>query len=173
MSFDMMIHNHETYGQIRYFLSDRCTNVDKIREFNHLVQNKIQADEIIMFDSVLMEMSEIEENEVQIFIREHGHKNRQILAIVVRPAIELDWEMSQKGEFEFCGYDLVDMMSCISVITDCDTQFACIKYDKLNSYGLISSYREAVNTQLDLNEMYSEHSHAYCEIVEIWRRLLV
>lgn len=35
----------------------------------------------------------------------------------------------------------------------------------------IETYRQAVHTQLELNDQYPEESHAYCEIVEIWRRL--
>ena len=41
----------------------------------------------------------------------------------------------------------------------------------LNQYGLFSKYRQAVMVQLDLAEQFWEESHAYCEIVEIWRML--
>lgn len=41
----------------------------------------------------------------------------------------------------------------------------------LNVYGLIPNYRKAVMTQLDLAENYLEESHAYCEIIEIWRMI--
>ncbi len=41
----------------------------------------------------------------------------------------------------------------------------------LNRYGLISTYRDAVATQLNLYDEDSNEPHAYCEIVEIWRRL--
>ena len=91
---------------------------------------------------------------------------------LVRPEIEPNYILEQEKQFEFCGYDLVDISCCISVITNCGAEFDSIDYTALNRYGLISSYREAVNTQLDLNERYPEDSHSYCEIVEIWRRLL-
>ena len=37
--------------------------------------------------------------------------------------------------------------------------------------GLLTSYKEAVLAQLALYEEYPEESHAYCEIVEIWRMI--
>ncbi len=54
---------------------------------------------------------------------------------------------------------------------DCGAEFESIKYENLNQYRLLSTYREAVNTQLDLNEEAPEEPHVCCEIIEIWRLL--
>lgn len=99
-----------------------------------------------------------------------SEKDEQILAVIVRPEIEPDDMLEKDGQFEFCGYDLTEFLTCTSAITNCGAMFEdAIKYDRLNHYGLISSYREAVTAQLDLYEKYPEESHAYCEIIEIWR----
>ena len=61
-------------------------------------------------------------------------------------------------------------MSNISSITNCGARFGrAIPYQRLNQVGLLTSYKEAVLAQLALYEEYPEESHAYCEIVEIWR----
>lgn len=151
-------------GLVRYFQSDRCINNINLKEFN---QGKIKAGELVTFDCGLMELKEIEESEINLL-----KKGNQLLAIIVRPEVEPNYRLEQAQKFEFCGYDLVDISVCISAITNCGAEFNSIDYTALNQYGLISSYREAVNTQLDLREEYPEDSHAYCEIVEIWRQLI-
>lgn len=153
-----------TFGLVRYFRSDRCINTVALQEFN---RGKIKADELVTFDCGLMELTEIGGPKLELLPEEH-----QFLAVIVRPEIEPNYLLEQRGQFEFCGYDLVDFPVCISAITNCGAEFDdVINYTGLNQYGLISSYREAVNTQLNLNEKYPEDSHAYCEIVEIWRWL--
>lgn len=151
-----------SYGMIRYFYSDRCLNDENLKEFN---QWKITANELVTFDSGLMEMEEIEKPEAVDIERD-----KQILAVIIRPEIEMNDRLEVVG-FEFCGYDLVDTFCYISAITNCGAGFEnAIDYAALNRYGLIPSYRQAVNMQLDLDDKY-EDSHAHCEIVEIWRKL--
>ena len=161
MSITTIKKDYMSLGVVRYFQSDRCINHANLRKFN---QGKIKADELVTFDCGLMELREIEESEINL-----PPKGEQLLAVIVRPEIEPDYRLEQGQRFEFCGYDLVEISTCISAITNCGAKFDSIDYAALNPYGLISSYREAVNTQLDLHEKYPEESHAYCEIVEIWR----
>lgn len=82
-----------------------------------------------------MELKEIEKSEIDL-----PQKGNQILAIIVRPEIEPNYKLEQGQQFEFCGYDLVDISNCISVITNCGAGFDSIDYTSLNQYGLISSY---------------------------------
>lgn len=162
MSIITIKEDYSSYGAIRYFESDRCFNKDSIRNFN---KEMIVADELVTFDCGLMEMREITKDEVKEPDKEH-----QILGVIIRPEIESNYYMGKEEYFEFCGYDLVELQTCISAITNCGAGFEkAIIYEKLNKYGLISSYREAVFTQLNLNEEYPDESHAYCEIIEVWR----
>jgi hypothetical protein len=164
MSIITIREDGSSYGMIRYFESDRCFNDQALRKFN---KDKILADELVTFDCGLMEMKEIEKSEVQ-----EPDKETQILAVIIRPEIELNFILEREKYFEFCGYDLVELPCCISAITNCGAVFGkAVMYDRLNEYGLISSYREAVLTQLSLNEKYPDESHAYCELIEIWRHI--
>lgn len=164
MSVTTIKENSISFGLIRYFQSDRCINNMNLRKFN---RGKIKANELVTFDCGLMELKEIEHPETNL-----PKKDNQLLAIIVRPEIEPNYILEEKQQFEFCGYDLVDITACISSITNCGAMFEdVIDYAALNQYGLIPSYRQAVNTQLDMNEKYPEDSHAYCEIIEIWRWL--
>jgi len=153
-----------SYGIIRYFESDRCFNDERIQNFN---RGMIKAHELVTFDCGLMEMKEITKEKI-----ETHDKEVQILAIIVRPEIEPDYYLEREGKFDFCGYDLVELQTCISAITNCGASFKkAIAYEKLNKYGLISTYREAVLTQCNLNENYPDENHAYCELIEIWRHV--
>lgn len=147
---------------IRYFESDRCFNDQEIRSFN---REMIPADELVTFDCGLMELKEIIKDEIKEPV-----KGTQILAVIIRPEIEVNDSLERNICFEFCGYDLVELSCCISAITNCGAGFGkAIVYERLNQYGLISSYKEAVFTQIRLNEEYPEESHADCELIEIWR----
>lgn len=162
MSITEIYRSYEMYGRIRYFLCDRCWNSEGLRGFN---KNKISAPELVTFDCGLMEMYEIENEQVSA----KRTDSRQVLAVIIRPGIEPNNRLSG-GPFVFCGYDLIEETTTISAITNCGAGFEeAICYETLNGYGLISTYREAVNTQLSLYEKYPDENHACCEIVEIWR----
>ncbi len=153
----------DIFGVVRYFQSDRCMNNKNLQKFN---RGKIKAKELVTFDCGLMELKEVEGTGIELL-----QKNEQLLAVIVRPEIEPSVKLGQEDRFEFCGYDLVDVFSSISAITNCGAEFDSIDYAALNKYGLLPSYRAAVTAQLERNEKYPEHPHTYCEIVEIWRCL--
>ena len=152
------------YGQIRYFIANRCFNDENLKKFN---KYKLRQVEFVTFDCALLEMKEISVDETL----EIASDNQQILAIIMRTDTNPNEGLLHKG-FDFCGYDLVEEFSNISAILNCAAGFEkSIDYSKLNEFGLISAYRDAVNTQLSLQDEYSDESHAYCEIIEIWRKL--
>ncbi len=163
MAIEKMNSDNSRFGSVRYFYSDRFFCDDGYNEF---IQGKIKARELVTFDCCLMNMKEAERPELSQL-----KQDKQIMAIIVRPEIEPNYILEDDHTFEFCGYDLVEIQTTISAITDCGAEFKSIKYEHLNKYGLISTYREAVNAQLDLNEEDPEDPHAYCEIIEIWRLL--
>ncbi|MFA9466206.1 MAG: hypothetical protein ACERKN_18220 [Velocimicrobium sp.] len=157
--------NCEMYGKIRSFKANRCINNEDIRAFN---QNRINAAEIVSFDSGLLELEEIKEYNGE-------DVTEQILLIIVRPDVEkVDENLVYDIEtFEFCGYDLVEMQTCISAITNMGAVFEhVIDYKNLNEFGLMSKYLDAVTTQIKLRDNYPYEDHAYCEIVEVWRKLV-
>lgn len=157
---------NEMYGHTRFFKADRCINNESIRLFN---QNKINANEIVSFDCGLFELEEIRDYH-------NEYVTDQILLIMVRPDSErIDkYTVPDIETFEFCGYDLVEMSTYISAITNCGAEFDnIIDYGKLSEFGLIPDYLEAVQTQILLRDNYPDENHAHCEVVEVWRKLLV
>lgn len=160
--------NEPGYGIPRFFLADRCFNSQSMREFN---RGLITADELVTVDCALIEMTEIEREQAEEAAAslDSGH---QIMAIVIRPAMDIDWYMENRTDFVFCGYDLVELPCTISAITNCGAGFElAIDYGSLNRFGLIDTYRQTVLTQLELAEKYPDESHAWCEIVEVWRKV--
>ena len=157
--------NTYNYGIIRYFKGKRLYNEKALYEFN---KGKIKAEELVTFDTSLMELVEISKEEIEAA----KVKEEQILALIVRPEIEPSYMLKQTDRFEFCGYDLVDHTTGTSAIMNMGGYWGDLfDWGLLNKYGLFSKYRQAVNVQLDLLEQFPEESHSYCEIVEIWRML--
>lgn len=164
MSITTILDECVSYGIIRYFKSDRCLNNYNLQKYNKW---KISANEIVTFDCGLMDMSEIYKDSIE---NEITKEILQVLAIIIRPEIEKSYLLDNDKRFDFCGYDLVELTSYTSAITNCGAGFEkVIKYENLNNFGLFSSFRDAVFTQLKLNEEYPEDSHAFCDIIEIWR----
>ena len=152
-----------TNAEPRYFGADRFFTDAKFRELTKL---KIFCNEIISFDCCLFEMYEIESLDSPL----HSD-TQQIIAVIFRPETEPAEYLEYKG-FTFCGYDLVDVSTSISAVTDCGAAFAVIPYEKLNAYGLLPTYKDAVLTQLALVEEYPDEPHSHCVICEIWRKLV-
>ncbi|MBO5111637.1 MAG: hypothetical protein J6D21_13095 [Clostridia bacterium] len=150
------------YGKIHYFKSTRCFNTEEIKRYN---QYKITCSEIVSFDCLNFEMSEIDDPQVAI------QPTEQIIACITRPSETPCTSLETKG-FTFCGYDLVEEFSGISSITACDGSFASIPYDDLTEYGLIPTYELVTRTQQALLAEDPNDSHADCEICEIWRRII-
>ena len=163
MSITVIKEDYLSYGQVRYFSSDRCFNDERLRKFNN---HTIEAEELVTYDCGMMDLTEIDKAEVK------SDKNKQVLGIIIRPEIEPDYNLGKENYFTFCGYDLVELPTSISAITNCGGDFdKAIEYKNLNEYGLISTYRDVVLTQIRLFEEYPEESHAYCEVVEMWRHI--
>lgn len=153
------------YGRTRFFKADRCINNESLRAFN---KNKINAKEIVSFDCGLLDLQEL---------REYNNEDlmEQVLLIIVRPDVDLIDEFIVKdiATFDFCGYDLVEMNTCISAINNCGANFDnAIDYGNLNEYGLMSNYLDTVKAQILLRNNYPDENHAYCEVVEVWRKLM-
>lgn len=65
------------------------------------------------------------------------------------------------------------MNTCISAINNCGANFDnAIDYGNLNEYGLMSNYLDTVKAQILLRNNYPDENHAYCEVVEVWRKLM-
>ena len=165
MSIKLECEYWKMYGRTRFFKADRCINNESMRAFN---KHKITAKEIVSLDCGLLELEEIGDCN-------NTYATGQILLIIIRPDIDRADEHIVRDieSYEFCGYDLVEMDTYTSAITNCGARFYnAIDYGNLNEFGLISNYLVAVKTQILLRSNYPDESHAYCELVEVWRKLI-
>ena len=162
MSINMI---RPTWVDLRYFGSDRFFPNDA---FKAPFGGKMNREEIVSFDCVLLNMYELESLDAPL-----RSDTEQIVAVILRPNLEPVEYMEKRG-FTFCGYDLVEESTLISAITDCGGVFTSVPYDKLTEFGLLPTYKDAVLTQLALVEEnpYDFNAHAYCMICEIWRKLV-
>jgi|GEM_PF-1016568 hypothetical protein len=171
MPVSILPRDYKLYGYIRVFKADRCRNIDSLYKFN---RSLITGDEIVSFDCGLLEMREVEINNLKLDIEQLSSelsKDEQLLAIIIRPDVKLEERLS-KYKFEFCGYDLVEDFGNISAITNTGGIFSnAIEYGRLTKYGLISNYKQAVLTQLELRDKNPNENHAYCDVIEVWRKL--
>lgn len=90
-----------------------------------------------------------------------------LLAVVKAPAAQKATEL--ESHFEFIGYDLIEMRTEISALTNCGGFDETFLPEDLNSYGLISDYEEAIIIQKNLLLNNPLEDHADCALFEVWR----
>jgi len=67
---------------------------------------------------------------------------------------------------------LCDDQVFISTLTNCGGFFEkAVPYNELNRFGLIDDHKTALKCRELLEELYPDYGHAYCEVIELWRRL--
>lgn len=129
--------------KIFYFSAERFLIEDNknYEDFSAIKNRK----EIVNYDCGLMgglihfnNLKDVKENAFM-------NKHQQIIAVYNCSNEKIDNEMIEG--FEWCGFDLCEEFTAISAITNCGDMFiTVIDYDKLNRYGLIEVYEEALKT---------------------------
>ena len=71
--------------------------------------------------------------------------------------------------FEFLGYDLVDVHSSVSALTNCGGFPGVFAGDELSNKGLLTSQARALQVQSDLRTRHPEEPHANCHVWAIFR----
>lgn len=71
--------------------------------------------------------------------------------------------------FEFLGYDLVDVMGGASALTNCGGFPDVFDNGELSSKGLLTSHARAFEVQSTLREEFSDEHHANCHVWAIFR----
>jgi hypothetical protein len=72
------------------------------------------------------------------------------------------------AEFEFVGFDLIELETQTSALTNCGGFVGAFSPHDLSSKGLISEYGRAVEIQRELRRLYPEEHHANCELWAIF-----
>lgn len=100
--------------------------------------------------------------------RVEGVRRRNILGLYRNPEAHVACPPGP-GDFEFCGYDLIEEQTQISALTNCGGFPHAFDNAELNRFGLIGSFDRACEVRNLLAERYPEEAHAQCEIYALWR----
>lgn len=71
--------------------------------------------------------------------------------------------------FEFLGYDLVDVEGCAGALTNCGGFPDVFANSELSRQGLLTSHARAVQVQAELRTKHPEEPHADCHVWAISR----
>ncbi|QHT65551.1 hypothetical protein GXP67_02160 [Rhodocytophaga rosea] len=71
--------------------------------------------------------------------------------------------------FDFIGYDLLDVHGDVSALTNCGGFDNTFLPEDLNEYGLLSTYQKAYTIKAALIKNNPDEPHATCHVWAIWR----
>jgi hypothetical protein len=74
-------------------------------------------------------------------------------------------------KFEFLGYDLVDVESGVSALTNCGGFPDVFDNAELSSKGLLTSHLRALQVQSELRRRHPEEPHANCHVWAVCRAI--
>ena len=97
-----------------------------------------------------------------------GIQRRNFLCVFRNPPAHPDSAVA-KG-FEFVGYDLTDVQSSVSALSNCGGFPDAFSNDELSDKGLLKSHERAREVQIDLRRKYPHEVHANCHLWAIFRR---
>ena len=94
-------------------------------------------------------------------------QRRNILCVFRNPSIHPS-SLVPKG-FEFMGYDLVDIESSASALTNCGGFPKAFSNSELSEKGLLRSHERGRQVQTELRLQYPDEIHANCHLWAIFR----
>jgi len=71
--------------------------------------------------------------------------------------------------FEFVGYDLTDIQTSTSALTNCGGFPGVVENSELSKKGLLQEFERAQRVQADLRRLHPDEPHAYCHLWAIFR----
>ena len=109
--------------------------------------------------------------DLDYLLRRVGSWNTKNLLCVFRNPSAAPALLSSPLQFEFLGYDLVDVTGAASPITNCGGFPDVFANSELNRYGLLSSIQRAREVQQQLFAKYKGESHTETHLWGIARAL--
>lgn len=103
--------------------------------------------------------------------RVKGIKRFNLVAVIKDPVSEEKASLSD--EYDFIGYELLDLSYEISALTNCGGFDESFLPSDLNQFGLINSYKRVREVQESLVLNNPEEFHADCNLFEVWRHKLI
>ena len=75
------------------------------------------------------------------------------------------------AEFEFLGYELVDLQNAASALTNCGAWPDVFDKSELSPFGLLPELERALDVQAMLRSLYPDEPHAQCHVWAVFRAL--
>jgi hypothetical protein len=97
-----------------------------------------------------------------------GIEERNLLCVYRNPPSGLALPAGAMN-FEFMGYDLVDVQASASALTNCGGFRDVFDNGELSSKGLVASHARAFQVQSALRARHPEEHHANCHVWAIFR----
>jgi len=97
-----------------------------------------------------------------------GVEGRNLLCVFRNPE-EQPTPPDGPHDFRFLGYDLIDVTSGPSALTNCGGFPLAFSNDELTSHGLLSTLARAREVQQALEHHYPDEHHAFCDAWAIFR----
>jgi hypothetical protein len=72
-------------------------------------------------------------------------------------------------QFEFVGYDLIDVQTAVSALSNCGGFPKAFSNDQINEFGLLDTHEAAAKVQNSLLENYPDECHAMCNSWAVFR----
>jgi hypothetical protein len=79
----------------------------------------------------------------------------------------------QADDFEFLGYDLVDIHGSASALTNCGGFPDVFDNREVSSKGLLTSHTRSLQVQSELRAKHPEEHHANCHVWGVYRAVAV
>ena len=98
-----------------------------------------------------------------------GVRSKNLLCVYRNPATDTPPHKGSRMQFEFLGYDLVDVEGSASALTNCGGFPKAFANSELSSKGLLTSHARALEVQANLRSMYPDEHHADCHVWAISR----
>lgn len=86
-----------------------------------------------------------------------------LLAVMRNPEKEPPQSLAQ--DFEFVGYDLLDVDNTASALTNCGGFPAVFRNSELSNHGLLTDFRRAMEVKQLLRSLHHEEPHSNCNPV--------
>lgn len=107
--------------------------------------------------------------DLEFLIKEIGDiPERNLLCVYRNPPSEPD-PYGGLVDFQFLGYDLVDVHCSVSALTNCGGFPDVFANDELSPKGLLLSHARAIEVQSELRRRHPDEDHANCHVWAIAR----
>jgi hypothetical protein len=167
------VYNPEIDGWDEYIIWSKLSHLSEVAGLDYMLnEDLVKVDEgnedywehVYWFDSTLSGLYKTPEF---VLANIKSTEKFNFLAVLVEP--DQDCNGIVLEDYEFIGYDLLDLYFEISALTNCGGFDETFLPGDLNSFGLIDDFNKAYDIANRLYENNPEEDHANTNVIAIWR----